>query len=110
MALDAVTNSGQQTASGSPQAAGQPSTGAAPASGVQPGTAASLLNGPGSIQLSTPQLTTVSLGAGSSATISSQPPKLKHHVNATLLVICGLVLLLAIGLVWQMTRSAKSTT
>jgi len=106
---------GAQAATQNPQSIPTQSIGAsAQSGGVQPGTASSLLSSGNGSALHGTALTTVSFGstiAGtqtSNKTSNSAPAS--HHVNALVFIIPALFCVIAIGLFWQMTRSAKSTT
>jgi hypothetical protein len=115
--LTATSGSGEQTTTQSPQAATQPSTGGTVSSGVQPGTATSLLNGQGSVQLYPTSLPTVGLsgatGAAATGTVAAATPAkpvAKHHANPVLLGSSALLLVVAIVLFWITSRSVKTTT
>jgi hypothetical protein len=77
---------------------------------VQPGTSTTLLTSQGGVNLHASQLTTVNLAAGTQAQSqpAAQPPK--HHINTVLLSASILFCLIAVGLFWTISRSAKNTT
>lgn len=80
--------------------------------GVQPGTSKSILTSDNGLSLTPSAVTTVDLNATSSATSqpTADPVAASHHINPALLGISIALVVLAIGLFWGISRSAKSTT
>ena len=102
---------GQQTATQNPQAVPTQTVGASTQSGgVQPGTDRSLLTSPNGVSLNATPLTTVSLDTGTQ--VESQPAALPahHHANPVFFSVSIILCVIAIGLFWATTRSAKNTT
>jgi len=111
--LTTGTNSGTQGTTQSPQSAIQPSGFAAgtPSSSVQPNVAGSQLNtgGTSGISLQTTQLSTLSLS--SSTTASVKPATVTPHHNSPFLASLAIILfVLAIGMFWYTSHTAKNTT
>lgn len=109
--LAAGSNSGTQTSTQNPQHSSQ--TGSlGPAQNVQTGTANSLLNGQGSIQLPGAHVTTVNMtAAGQLRTAPTVNPNANHGANPVLAGFSVLLFLAAIVLFWTSSRpSVKNTT
>lgn len=117
MALSITSSDGQQNVTSNPQTAPVAAPGAAAKSGsVQPGTADSLLKSQQGIGLGSTTLTTVQLD-GNPAQVRTQTQsqaksdtKPSHHVDAVWLIIPVIFVLVAAGMFWYISRSAKSTT
>lgn len=105
---------GQQGSTQNPQAIPAQSIGASTQTGsVQPGTSKNLLNGQNGMPIGGSALTTVSLdNTGTGTRTSAEPAHSapQHHVHAWVFIIPAVFCLVAIGMFWQMTRTAKSTT
>ena len=110
--LSTGTNSGTQTTTQSPQAsASAAGFSGAQTSEVQPGTTSSLLsNTTGGIPLGGTQLSTVSLGNASTATVTNASAPKVHHTNPVLFGFALLLFVIAIALFMATSRSAKNTT
>ena len=115
MALTTGNGSGTQSTTDTPQAATTDNgLSGTPTSGVQPGTATSLLSSPAGnaavgVPLEQTQLSTVSLNAPTTAAVVVQPRVSKpHHVNWGLFSMCGVLLVVAVGLFWWMSHSARA--
>lgn len=109
--LNITSGTGTQTGTQSPQSAGQSDSTTTQSSNLQPGTATTLLNGQGSVQLHQSELSTVSLNGSAAAVTAvpvSSPPK--HHINPVLFGLSGVLLVVAIVLFWITSRSVKNTT
>ncbi|HYH36224.1 MAG TPA: hypothetical protein VD706_01860 [Candidatus Saccharimonadales bacterium] len=107
----------QQSSTSNPQTvpSGQSISGASNRSGgVQPGTATSVLTSNNGLSLELSPVTTVSLsksaGTGAQSRTVSTPEPVKHQVNGTFIIIPIVLVVIAVGLFWSMSRSAKSTT
>ena len=107
----------QQGSTSNPQAVptGQSIGGASKQSGgVQPGTARSVLTSNNGVSLQSSALTTVSLDTTAStktqASSTAVTKPVNHHVNGALIVASIVLVLIAVGVFWAMSRSAKSTT
>jgi hypothetical protein len=82
--------------------------------GVQPGTSRDVLTSQNGLSLQPSALTTVTLdttaSTGSQAQQAPTTQPAAHHVNPALFGISIALVLIAAGLFWVISRSAKSTT
>jgi hypothetical protein len=107
--------SGTQATTGNPQTITPVNSSQTQTNSVQPNAGDNLLKSQGGISLNPTALQTIALGEASSQsqtvkTTPTTPSATKHHLDATYLVIPGLLIVLAIIAFWLTNRSVKNTT
>ena len=107
--------SGTQATTSNPQTIAPESGSQTQTNSVQPNAGDNLLKSQTGISLNPTALPTVALGGASSQsqtvqTTPTTPSLAKHHIDATYLVIPGLLIVLAIIAFWVTRRSVKNTT
>lgn len=115
MALTTGSATGDQGTTQNPQTLPAQTIGASSQTGaVQPGTSNNLLTSQNGLSLSSSSLTAVSLNPGAATASQTQTAPVtktsSHHINPAFFAVSAILVLIAIGLFWGISRSAKSTT
>lgn len=107
--LKAVGNSGSLSQTQDPQSATSTNGAIAQANSIQPEPTADALTSSEGLNLHPTALSTVNLSGRTTTSASTITPAVKHHTNPILLGFSGLLIIVAILLVWAISRPAKET-